>query len=78
MTGQTSLCLCAKNFSQSESSDCICENGEACDSRTSALIKCFALSLCSALVVEKQPIMSNLPQRPLILKTKVQFSVSVR
>lgn len=34
--------------------------------------------LCSALVVEKQPVMSSLPQRPLIVKTKVQFSVSVR
>ncbi|TKS67565.1 Signal transducer and activator of transcription 4 [Collichthys lucidus] len=34
--------------------------------------------LANALVVEKQPIMSSLPQRPLILKTKVQFTVTVR
>lgn len=40
-------------------------------------------SLCikllkNALVVEKQPTMSTLPQRPLILKTTVRFTVSVR
>lgn len=34
--------------------------------------------LCSALVVEKQPFMSSLPQRPLIVKTGVRFTVSVR
>ncbi|XP_037543107.1 signal transducer and activator of transcription 1-alpha/beta-like [Nematolebias whitei] len=34
--------------------------------------------LTNALVVEKQPIMQNLPQRPLILKTRVQFKVTVR
>lgn len=32
----------------------------------------------SALVVEKQPVMSSLPQRPLIVKTGVRFTVSVR
>lgn len=37
-----------------------------------------AVSFCSALVVEKQPIMSSLPQRPLIVKTGVRFTVSVR
>eukprot|EP00066_Takifugu_rubripes_P001204 XP_003962244.1 PREDICTED: signal transducer and activator of transcription 1-alpha/beta-like [Takifugu rubripes] len=42
-----------------------------------------ASSLCirllqSALVVEKQPIMSKLAQRPLIVKTGVRFTVSVR
>ncbi|XP_068429258.1 signal transducer and activator of transcription 1-alpha/beta-like [Clinocottus analis] len=34
--------------------------------------------LANALVVEKQPCMSSLPQRPLILKTGVRFSVTVR
>ncbi|XP_068561187.1 signal transducer and activator of transcription 1-alpha/beta-like [Cebidichthys violaceus] len=34
--------------------------------------------LTNALVVEKQPIMSSLPQRPLILKTGVRFSVTVK
>ncbi|XP_014828981.1 PREDICTED: signal transducer and activator of transcription 1-like isoform X2 [Poecilia mexicana] len=34
--------------------------------------------LTSALVVEKQPVMQNLPQRPLILKTGVRFKVTVR
>lgn len=48
-----------------------------------AEIEKFALSLfkellLNALVVEKQPIMSSLPQRPLILKTRVRFTVSVR
>lgn len=33
---------------------------------------------CSALVVEKQPVMQKFPQRPLILKTGVQFSITVR
>ncbi|XP_031695063.1 signal transducer and activator of transcription 1-alpha/beta-like [Anarrhichthys ocellatus] len=48
-----------------------------------AEIEKFTLSLltkllANALVVEKQPIMSSLPQRPLILKTGVRFSVTVR
>ncbi|XP_054471638.1 signal transducer and activator of transcription 1-alpha/beta-like [Anoplopoma fimbria] len=34
--------------------------------------------LANALVVEKQPFMSSLPQRPLILKTGVRFTVTVR
>ncbi|XP_038155475.1 signal transducer and activator of transcription 1-alpha/beta-like [Cyprinodon tularosa] len=34
--------------------------------------------LTSALVVEKQPVMQNLPHRPLILKTGVRFKVTVR
>ncbi|KAM4558661.1 signal transducer and activator of transcription 1-like isoform 2-T2 [Odontesthes bonariensis] len=34
--------------------------------------------LSSALVVEKQPIIQNLPHRPLILKTGVRFKVTVR
>ncbi|KAI9535049.1 hypothetical protein NQZ68_007137, partial [Dissostichus eleginoides] len=38
----------------------------------------FTQLLANALVVEKQPIMSSLPQRPLILKTGVRFSVRVR
>ncbi|XP_059198640.1 signal transducer and activator of transcription 1-alpha/beta-like isoform X2 [Centropristis striata] len=38
----------------------------------------FTKLLANALVVEKQPIMSSLPQRPLILKTGVRFSVTVR
>uniref|UniRef100_H3DKH4 Signal transducer and activator of transcription n=1 Tax=Tetraodon nigroviridis TaxID=99883 RepID=H3DKH4_TETNG len=42
-----------------------------------------AASLClkllrSALVVEKQPVMASLPQRPQIVKTGVRFTVSVR
>lgn len=32
----------------------------------------------NALVVEKQPVMQKFPQRPLILKTGVQFSITVR
>nr|WKF45145.1 signal transducer and activator of transcription 1-like protein [Epinephelus akaara] len=48
-----------------------------------AEIENFTLSLFkkllqNALVVEKQPIMSSLPHRPLILKTRVRFTVSVR
>ncbi|XP_058510794.1 signal transducer and activator of transcription 1-alpha/beta-like isoform X2 [Solea solea] len=43
----------------------------------------FALSLLkklleNALVVEKQPVMSSTPQRPLILKTGVRFTATVR
>ncbi|XP_040913732.1 signal transducer and activator of transcription 1-alpha/beta-like [Toxotes jaculatrix] len=43
----------------------------------------FALSLLTklltnALVVEKQPVMSSIPQRPLILKTGVRFTAGVR
>ncbi|XP_042350459.1 signal transducer and activator of transcription 1-alpha/beta-like [Plectropomus leopardus] len=38
----------------------------------------FVQLLSNALVVEKQPIMSSLPQRPLILKTGVRFTVTVR
>ncbi|XP_022595920.1 signal transducer and activator of transcription 1-alpha/beta-like isoform X1 [Seriola dumerili] len=34
--------------------------------------------LSSALVVEIQPVMTNLPQRPLILKTGVRFTAAVR
>ncbi|XP_070409403.1 signal transducer and activator of transcription 4 isoform X2 [Nothobranchius furzeri] len=34
--------------------------------------------LTNSLVVEKQPIMLNLPHRPLILKTMVRFKVTVR
>ncbi|KAM7407848.1 hypothetical protein PAMA_003557 [Pampus argenteus] len=34
--------------------------------------------LVNALVVEKQPIMASLPHRPLVLKTKVRFTVTVR
>ncbi|XP_018526718.1 signal transducer and activator of transcription 1-alpha/beta isoform X4 [Lates calcarifer] len=34
--------------------------------------------LANALVVEKQPVMSSLPQRPLILKTGVRFTAAVR
>ncbi|XP_036965199.1 signal transducer and activator of transcription 1-alpha/beta-like [Acanthopagrus latus] len=34
--------------------------------------------LSNALVVEKQPIMSSSPQRPLILKTGVRFTMTVR
>eukprot|EP00064_Thunnus_orientalis_P017473 superscaffoldBa00003720_g17556 len=46
-------------------------------------IEKFTLSLykellTKALVVEKQPIMSSLPNRPLILKTRVRFAVTVR
>ncbi|XP_023118075.2 signal transducer and activator of transcription 1-alpha/beta-like [Amphiprion ocellaris] len=46
-------------------------------------IEKFALSLLTklltnALVVEKQPVMQNLPQRPLVLKTGVGFKVKVR
>ncbi|XP_026231860.1 signal transducer and activator of transcription 1-alpha/beta-like isoform X2 [Anabas testudineus] len=46
-------------------------------------IETFALSLltkllANSLVVEKQPIMTNLPQRPLILKTEVRFTATVR
>uniref|UniRef100_A0AAQ5ZT80 SH2 domain-containing protein n=1 Tax=Amphiprion ocellaris TaxID=80972 RepID=A0AAQ5ZT80_AMPOC len=45
-------------------------------------IEKFALSLLTklltnALVVEKQPVMQNLPQRPLVLKTGVGFKVKV-
>nr|XP_020488810.1 signal transducer and activator of transcription 1-alpha/beta-like isoform X1 [Labrus bergylta] len=48
-----------------------------------AEIKSFSLSLLkkllsNALVVEKQPVMASLPQRPLIIKTGVRFAVSVR
>ncbi|KAM6978449.1 signal transducer and activator of transcription 1b [Tautogolabrus adspersus] len=48
-----------------------------------AEIESFALSLLkkllsNALVVEHQPVMASLPQRPLIIKTGVRFSVSVR
>ncbi|XP_041805993.1 signal transducer and activator of transcription 1-alpha/beta-like [Chelmon rostratus] len=48
-----------------------------------AEIEKFASSLltklvANALVVEKQPIMSSLPQRPLVLKTGVRFTVAVR
>ncbi|XP_070694438.1 signal transducer and activator of transcription 4 [Pempheris klunzingeri] len=38
----------------------------------------FIKLLTNALVVEKQPLMSSLPQRPLILKTRVRFTVTVR
>ncbi|XP_035460423.1 signal transducer and activator of transcription 1-alpha/beta isoform X1 [Scophthalmus maximus] len=43
----------------------------------------FALSLltkllANALVVEKQPVMPSIPQRPLILKTSVRFTAAVR
>ncbi|XP_029315529.1 signal transducer and activator of transcription 1-alpha/beta-like [Cottoperca gobio] len=38
----------------------------------------FTKLLTNALVVEKQPVMSSLPQRPLILKTRVRFTVRVR
>ncbi|XP_033471089.1 signal transducer and activator of transcription 1-alpha/beta-like isoform X1 [Epinephelus lanceolatus] len=53
------------------------------DSGPMAEIENFTLSLfknllLNALVVEKQPIMSSLPHRPLILKTRVRFTVSVR
>ncbi|XP_073329810.1 signal transducer and activator of transcription 1-alpha/beta-like [Pagrus major] len=46
-------------------------------------IENFALSLftkllSNALVVEKQPVMSSSPQRPLILKTGVRFTVTAR
>ncbi|XP_029385641.1 signal transducer and activator of transcription 1-alpha/beta-like isoform X2 [Echeneis naucrates] len=34
--------------------------------------------LAHALVVEKQPVMTNLPQRPLIIKTGVRFTAAVR
>ncbi|XP_041663565.1 signal transducer and activator of transcription 1-alpha/beta-like [Cheilinus undulatus] len=34
--------------------------------------------LSNALVVEQQPVMASLPQRPLIIKTNVRFTVSVR
>ncbi|XP_070770333.1 signal transducer and activator of transcription 1-alpha/beta-like [Enoplosus armatus] len=34
--------------------------------------------LANALVVDKQPVMSSLPQRPLVLKTGVRFTVTVR
>uniref|UniRef100_UPI0037E7FF48 signal transducer and activator of transcription 1-alpha/beta-like isoform X2 n=1 Tax=Semicossyphus pulcher TaxID=241346 RepID=UPI0037E7FF48 len=48
-----------------------------------AEIKRFALSLLQrllsiALVVEKQPVMASLPQRPLVIKTGVRFTVTVR
>ncbi|XP_051260841.1 signal transducer and activator of transcription 1-alpha/beta [Dicentrarchus labrax] len=48
-----------------------------------AEIEKFALSLlrklvANALVVAKQPAMSSLQQRPLMLKTRVRFSVTVR
>ncbi|KAI3356555.1 hypothetical protein L3Q82_017753 [Scortum barcoo] len=48
-----------------------------------AEIEKFALCLLTkllsnALVVEKQPVMSSLPQRPLILKTGVRFTVTLR
>lgn len=38
----------------------------------------FTKLLANALVVEKQPFMSNLPQRPLIIKTTVRFTMTVR
>ncbi|XP_047456341.1 signal transducer and activator of transcription 1-alpha/beta-like isoform X2 [Mugil cephalus] len=38
----------------------------------------LAKLLTNALVVEKQPVMQSLPQRPLIIKTGVQFKVTVR
>lgn len=48
-----------------------------------AQIDIFAVSLFkqlfqNALVVEKQPVMSSLAQRPLVLKTGVRFTVTVR
>nr|ARR97140.1 signal transducer and activator of transcription 1-like protein [Oplegnathus fasciatus] len=48
-----------------------------------AEIEKFALCLltkllANALVVEKQPVMSSLPHRPLVLKTGVRFTVTVR
>lgn len=48
-----------------------------------AQIDTFAVSLFrqlfeNALVVEKQPVMSSLTQRPLVLKTGVRFTVTVR
>lgn len=46
---------------------------------TVILLTRFAVLLpCSALVVEKQPVMSSSPQRPLILKTGVRFTATVR
>ncbi|XP_053732433.1 signal transducer and activator of transcription 1-alpha/beta-like [Synchiropus splendidus] len=52
-------------------------------SRTTAEIQGFNVSLLTkilshALVVEKQPSMSTLPLRPLILRTGVRFSMGVR
>ncbi|XP_026151589.1 signal transducer and activator of transcription 1-alpha/beta-like [Mastacembelus armatus] len=38
----------------------------------------FIKLLTNALVVEKQPVMLSLPQRPLILKTGVRFTATVR
>ncbi|XP_035030376.1 signal transducer and activator of transcription 1-alpha/beta-like isoform X2 [Hippoglossus stenolepis] len=38
----------------------------------------LTLLLANALVVEKQPVMSSTPQRPLIVKTGVRFSATVR
>lgn len=34
--------------------------------------------VCSSLVVERQPCMPTHPQRPLVLKTGVQFTVKLR
>ncbi len=49
------------------------------DTHAFILLTCFVVALlCSALVVEKQPVMLSLPHRPLILKTGVRFSVTVR
>ncbi|KAM3862162.1 signal transducer and activator of transcription 1-alpha/beta-like [Diretmus argenteus] len=41
-------------------------------------LQMFQKLLENALVVEKQPCMSNLPQRPLILRTGVKFTVKIR
>ena len=44
-----------------------------------ALCLCLCLCLwCSSLVVERQPCMPTHPQRPLVLKTGVQFTVKLR
>ncbi|GLD51502.1 signal transducer and activator of transcription 1-alpha/beta-like protein [Lates japonicus] len=54
-----------------------------CGRRANTKTENFTLSLltkllANALVVEKQPVMSSLPQRPLILKTGVRFTAAVR
>lgn len=49
------------------------------DMQTCLILTCsFVILHCRALVVEKQPVMQNYSQRPLILKVGVQFSVTLR
>lgn len=71
-------CTCAQNFCQSETLDRWTIQYMETDAHFHIAETCCCVSVCSALVVEKQPVMTGWPQRPLILKTTVQFAVSVR